>query len=277
MPRRFDDRWQRFPESKPIPVEGGIVTSHRRGAMATQWWSKRFVEVLESFGLGGRMQRGRRYARAGQVMEIAVDVGLLTGQVQGSRSRPYVVTIRIEELTDAQWDSIDRSLATNIGLAAALAGGEVPAELVEVFDEAEASLLPSTWRSLRTRCSCPDSAVPCKHIAAVLYVFADRLDDDPWLLLEWRGRTREQILDLLRSRPTDVGEAAPAVAPWWPFPPGPISDRVVESAGETVGESFPDDAPRSALDRLDPLGIDVLGNPVEHIVAAAYEAFTDLD
>lgn len=64
--RRWDDPWQRFPPSVPLPVQGGGATSRQRGPMATMWWSRRFVEVLESYGLGARMQRGRRYARTGQ-------------------------------------------------------------------------------------------------------------------------------------------------------------------------------------------------------------------
>ncbi len=277
MPRRFDNRWQRFPESKPIPVQGGLATSHRRGEMATQWWSKHFVEVLESYGLGGRMQRGRRYARAGQVIELDVAMGLISAQVQGSRSRPYLVTIRVTELTDAQWDSIDEALSTNIGMVAALAGGEVPAELVDVFDDLGVPLLPPTWRTLRTSCTCPDDAVPCKHIAAVLYVFADKLDEDPWLVLSWRGRTREQILDLLRSAPADSAETGHHVAPWWPFPPGPIPDHLVEIRGEDATAVVDPPLASIGLDRLEPIGIDVLGTPVEQIVAAAYDAFTNLD
>jgi uncharacterized Zn finger protein len=84
-PSRWNASWQQFPASKPIPVEGGLVTSKRRGQMADTWWSKRFVDVLESYGLGGRMQRGRRYARQGQVMTLNVTPGLIAAQVQGSR------------------------------------------------------------------------------------------------------------------------------------------------------------------------------------------------
>ncbi|HEX4976430.1 MAG TPA: hypothetical protein VFV40_01065, partial [Nocardioides sp.] len=79
MPRRrsWDDPWNRYPESRPIPTADGIATSKQRGAMASTWWSKRFTDVLESYGLGTRMQRGRRYARAGQVLSIDVTPGLL--------------------------------------------------------------------------------------------------------------------------------------------------------------------------------------------------------
>ena len=80
--RGWNDPWNRYPESVPLPTKDGIATSKQRGAMAGTWWSKRFVEVLESYGLGGRMGRGRRYARSGQVMSLDVQAGLLVAQVQ---------------------------------------------------------------------------------------------------------------------------------------------------------------------------------------------------
>ena len=82
-----------FEPSVPRPVEGGLATSKQRGAMAATWWSQRFVQVLESYGLGARMQRGRRYARQGQVISLDVEAGLVTARVQGSRATPYRVEI----------------------------------------------------------------------------------------------------------------------------------------------------------------------------------------
>ena len=41
------------------------------------------------------------------------------------------------------------------------------------------------------RCSCPDSEVPCKHLAATFYLLAEAFDEDPFLILRWRGRDRE--------------------------------------------------------------------------------------
>ena len=46
--------------------------SRRAAPLANQWWSQRFTAVLESYGLGPRMERGRRYARGGRVQELLV-------------------------------------------------------------------------------------------------------------------------------------------------------------------------------------------------------------
>jgi len=181
--RRWDNPWPSYAESKPIPVTDGIATSSKRGAMAESWWSQKFVDVLDQYGLGARMQRGRRYARSGQIVSFEVEAGRLVAQVQGSRSRPYEVNIDATAVTAAQWAKVDAALSSSVRFAARLLAGEVPPELVEVFADAGVSLLPVRWADLSAWCSCPDSANPCKHIAATLYVFADLLDADPWLLL----------------------------------------------------------------------------------------------
>ena len=268
--RRWDDPWQRYPASVPLPAEGGLATSRQRGAMAATWWSRRFVEVLESYGLGTRMQRGRRYARSGQVLSLDVHAATIAAQVQGSRRTPYLVTVSLPEPTPAQWQAIDAAMRAKVGFVARLLAGEVPADLEEVFRAAGVALFPGTWKELRARCSCPDWENPCKHIAAVLYVFADQLDTDPWLLLAWRGRSREEVLDPLRGASVSDGAAA-EVAPWWPFngPCMPQPGDLPPSAGD-VQPADPAD-PAAVLDGLEVLDLTVKGVPFREAVSLAYE------
>lgn len=252
MTRGWDDPWQRYPASKPLPVEGGVRTTRQRGPMAEQWWSRRFVEVLESYGLGARMQRGRRYARTGQVLELQVSPGLVGAQVQGSRPRPYLVTVGVPLPGEAGWDAIVEAMGAKVGFVARLLDGEVPAEMEEVFADAGVPLFPRAWSDVRATCSCPDPENPCKHLAAVLYVLADRLDRDPWLLLELRGRDRDSLLEVLTAR--GPGGAVEAIAPWWPFASGPIplgggAPALVDAAGP--------ERPDAVLDTLQPLAVDV--------------------
>ena len=287
--RRWGDSWQRFSESRPIPVDDGIATSKARGAMAEQWWSKRFVEVLDTYGLGGRMQRGRRYARTGQLRSFAVETGELRAEVQGSRRTPYEVTVRAPATSDAQWAQVDAALASRLKFAARLLAGEVPGELEEVFASAGVPLLPKRWSDVGARCTCPDDANPCKHIAATLYVFADKLDSDPWLLLEWRGRTREQILGPLLPRgipaadadggaPVEHPSAANDVAPWWPLDPRRprplVGDRPVANAVGRLLDVDPPDPPEIVLGRLDDLAVEVRGSPVMELIPEAYRVVT---
>lgn len=276
MPRRrWDDPWQRYPASVPLPAEGGgLATSKQRGAMAATWWSQRFVDVLESYGLGARMQRGRRYARTGQVLSLEVRAAVVAAQVQGSRRTPYLVTVSLPEPTEEQWNRIEAAMAAKIGFVARLLAGEVPPEMEEVFDATRVPLFPRTWKQLRADCSCPDWENPCKHIAAVLYVLADQLDADPWLLLQWRGRTRDDVLGRLRPGGTEgLTDSLPdghEVAPWWPFPPGPLPPLDEPTAGRT--RLVDPDRPDAVLDQLDDLAVDVRDVPFRELVAPAYEA-----
>ncbi len=271
MPRRrgWDDPWQRYPASTPLPAPGGLATSKQRGPMAATWWSKRFVEVLESYGLGTRMQRGRRYARAGQVLTIDVRTAVIAAQVQGSRRTPYLVTISLPEPTPTQWSAIDAAMTAKVGFVARLLAGEVPPDLEDVFDAARVPLFPATWRHLRSDCSCPDWENPCKHIAAVLYVFADQLDADPWLILAWRGRTREQILEPIGTE-RNRAEAVDEIAPWWPFPPGPLTLHGPERAVGAAPLAAPEH-PDAVLDMLEPLDVQIGPTNVVDLLRVAYE------
>jgi uncharacterized Zn finger protein len=269
---RWDDPWQRFAPSTPIRVEGGLATSRPRGPIADTWWSRRFVETLESYGLGGRLERGRRYARQGQTLSLVTSPGLLAAQVQGSRPTPYLVSITFSAPTERQWRVVDIALRSRVGLTAYLLAGELPPELEDVFAEAKAPLFPARWSDLRARCNCPDAVNPCKHIAAVLYLFADRLDDDPWLLLEWRGRSQAEVLAAL-GLSAAAGEVDDDLPPWWPLRPGePLASSNVRFRGGGEGTSEPPDPPDSVLARLDELDVSAWKAPVKDLLGALYAA-----
>lgn len=183
-----------------IRVEGGIRAQSTRGAIGESWWSKRFLAVLESFALGSRLTRGRNYARKGQVLSLDVTAGKVTSTVQGSRPRPYEVHIGLPVLTKAAWSTVEATLADQALFSARLLAGEMPQQIERVFDEAGASLFPTGVHQLTMRCSCPDSQVPCKHLAATFYLLAESFDADPFQILHWRGRDRQTLLAHLRTR-----------------------------------------------------------------------------
>ncbi|MEH1055457.1 SWIM zinc finger family protein [Micromonospora sp. CPCC 206171] len=195
----------------PRRVDGGLKARSTRGAIGVSWWSRRFLEVLESFALGTRLTRGRSYARKGQVLRLDVTPGRVEATVQGSRAEPYRVGIELPVFPAALWERVERDLAAQAFFSARLLAGDLPAELEEVFADAGAPLFPSGVAELTQRCSCPDFAVPCKHLAATFYLLAEAFDADPFQLLHWRGRGRAELLDRLRA--LRAGATDPAGAP----------------------------------------------------------------
>jgi uncharacterized Zn finger protein len=197
-PRYFGDRYV-GPPSRPRPVEGGLKARSSRGAIGQSWWSRRFLDVLESFALGTRLTRGRSYARKGQVISLDVTPGEVAASVQGSRAKPYRVRIGLTPFPELVWARAEIALAEQALPSAKLLAGEVPPELEEIFAAAGAPLFPQAVRDLDQRCSCPDSEVPCKHLAATFYLLAESFDADPFLILRWRGRDRDELLSRLRT------------------------------------------------------------------------------
>ena len=202
----IDPEGRFFEGGKAIAVDGGLAVRSKRGKIGEQWWSRRFVDVLERVCDGGRLARGRAYARKGQVMDFHLSAGLVTARVQGSRPQPYEVRIGIAAFDATQWTDVTESLGSRALYRAALLAGDMPREILEVFEEHGLGLFPDR---LDIRCSCPDWSVPCKHGSAVLYVLAEAFDDDPFLVLAWRGRDRETLLTALRGTPEPVEAVDP--------------------------------------------------------------------
>ncbi|MFU8803298.1 MAG: SWIM zinc finger family protein [Bradymonadaceae bacterium] len=190
-----------YPKSPgPRKVDGGIKAKSKRGEIGEQWWSKRFIRVLESFSLGTRLTRGRSYARKGQVLALDVGPGAVTARVQGSRATPYSVKIGGAPLGDKDWARVEDAMAARAVFAASLLAGEMPRNIEEAFESCKTPLFPTSYKTLAAQCSCPDYANPCKHIAAVFYILAEAFDEDPFLMLRWRGRDRQDLLAALRAR-----------------------------------------------------------------------------
>lgn len=192
------DQW--FPPSTPIAVEGGLLARSQRGRIGGTWWSQRFIAVLESYGIGTRLQRGKRYARTGQVLSMEVSAGQVRASVQGSRTKPYRVFIETAVLTDTEWDAVEAVMTSSAVFLARLLADEMPEEIEEVFIDASSTLFPLSGDEIDSACSCPDWENPCKHIAAVYYLLAEAFDVDPFLIFAWRGRSKAELLSHLRSR-----------------------------------------------------------------------------
>lgn len=225
--------WSGFPPpARPRAVEGGLVARSARGDIGAHWWSKRFIEVLESFALGSRLTRGKAYARKGQVISLQVDSGSVSAKVQGSRKTPYQVMIKLPPFSELIWAKVEVVLAEQAIYSAQLLAGEFPPELEQVFAQAGAPLFPQRAKDMTLHCSCPDSVVPCKHLAATFYLLAENFDDDPFRILHWRGRARADLLARLRELRGSEPAGPPELAD------GTAATSAAAADGPTIGAAL---------------------------------------
>ncbi|RMI31680.1 SWIM zinc finger family protein [Nocardia stercoris] len=212
---------------KRRPVRGGVETRSRSGAFARSWWGRSFLAAIEGVADAGRLTRGRTYARAGQVVNYHLEPGVVTAEVQGSQPRPFTAVLRLRQLRDERLDEVVELMRATPGMLARIASGDLAPELGPL-------LLPATASELDFGCTCPDSGWPCKHVAAVCYIVAERLDTEPALMLTLRGLDLDEL----------IGGVARAAGPT-------VSDDLYGATIELP--ALPDPEFRSALDDLDPV------------------------
>jgi uncharacterized Zn finger protein len=211
MARWSDYGW--FPPSLPRKAEGGIKARSKRG-FGQQWWAKRWIAALEALNIGGRLSRGRSYARSGQVLSIEIDRQRVAAAVQGSRPTPYLVSIAVTAVSRSDWTKLTRVLSGSPLHVAKLIAGEMPEDIESLFREAGITLFPARASELRTECSCPDWSNPCKHIAAVYYLLGEEFDRDPFLIFKLRGIAREELASIVGSAvPPKRDRSKPPVTP----------------------------------------------------------------
>jgi uncharacterized Zn finger protein len=264
------DGW--FDGGKAIKVEGGIKARSRRGRIGEEWWSRRFIDILEGICDKGRLERGRRYARAGQVLDLDLEPGRVRSRVQGSRTEPYQVEIKIPVYDDAAWTRVEQALADQAVFRAKLLAGEMPIQIVAVFDDLGLPLFPT---DLDMSCSCPDWGFPCKHLSAVLYLLAEAFDEDPFLVLTWRGKPRDDLLGALRGPAVDEPPADPLDVPDRPlrvddfYAPRTSLAKLKELPG---GAAAP---PELLLRVLDPPPVKVRHIPLVDLLRPVYRGLAD--
>ncbi|MFX1366934.1 MAG: SWIM zinc finger family protein, partial [Promethearchaeota archaeon] len=142
-----------------------------------------------------RMQRGIEYVKdKRRIDNLSIIPGQIFATVQGTAPTPYRVKIKFETILEKEWVGILKKLINKPANLLELIEGSLPEEIISIFNESEYSLFPDASKGLDATCSCPDKAIPCKHIAAVILYIAQVIDFNPFLLLELRGKSKGDIL-----------------------------------------------------------------------------------
>nr|WP_300838760.1 hypothetical protein [uncultured Acetatifactor sp.] len=172
---------------EPVTVQGRNIVQN--------WWGRAWCENLEQYAdYESRLDRGKRYVRAGAVLDLKIQKGKILARVQGTRKVPYKVEIRISPLSEEKCQSIIEKCGSKIENMEELLNGNFPVQMQELF-QGKDGLFP-TPREISFSCSCLDWALLCKHVAAALYGVGVRLDEQPLLFFELRGIEIGRFIDV---------------------------------------------------------------------------------
>ncbi|MDA0839633.1 MAG: helix-turn-helix domain-containing protein [Planctomycetota bacterium] len=171
-------------EVKPVEIQGRKI--------ARTFWGEAWCDHLESFSdYENRLPRGRAYVRNGSVCHLDITQGEVKAMVSGSEL--YNITIKIKTLGQQKWADVSKRCAGQIGSMLELLQGKLSKSVMEIVTDRSNGLFPLP-SEISLKCSCPDWAVMCKHVAAVLYGVGARLDDKPELLFLLRGVDHDELI-----------------------------------------------------------------------------------
>lgn len=185
------------PGIQPVVIQGQTL--------AKTWWGKAWNKNLERYAdYANRIGRGRSYVRHGAVLDLQIQPGKVSGLVMGSSSTPYQVTVTINPISQKQWQHIKDQCKGKMESIKQLMAGKFPQALEDLFTQQGKGLFPSP-KEIELDCSCPDSAVMCKHVAAVLYGIGVRLDQDPALFFVLRkAKVNDLIAETVKETKKDL-------------------------------------------------------------------------
>ena len=173
------------------------------------WWSQRWLRPLDELdaAFDGRLSRGRTIARDGGVLQMQVEPGVILASVKGSYWERCDTAIEVPALTESVWARVLDELTRDTLAEATLLAGEMPNGIEAAFARVGTRLFAES-DELIGECACADSYRPCKHILATMYAMATRLDQEPLLLFQLRGKSSAALLAALHARWADEEDTA---------------------------------------------------------------------
>ena len=182
----------------------GITTFGDEGLGQQPWWVEQWMELINGYRFKKRLERAWGYAREGNVTSIRFEGRRVHARVQGTGEDPYKVKLWLDVLNDEDWGYVLEALTQKARWSAQLLAGIMPSDIERAFAASGKRLFPFKLQEVRSECSCPDKANPCKHISAVYFLMGDRFSEDPFVLFQLRGRNRTKLLEDLAEQRREV-------------------------------------------------------------------------
>lgn len=151
-------------------------------AFGKTWWGQKWLEAFTDIDDTGRLTRGRTYARNGSISNKVIRGTAIEAKVKGSRATPYSTYVEMKAFDSTDKKIILTLLQKKPELWQQLTQRQLPKDLFELLEQEDIHLFPKRWRDFKAACSCPDYAMPCKHIAALIYSFSEEIDANPFLI-----------------------------------------------------------------------------------------------
>lgn len=151
-------------------------------AYGTTWWGKKWLESFNGIDIENRLPRGKTYANTGRAYDIKIKGSVITAKVRGSMPRPYDVEVVLNPFSETDKKNLHEIIANSSTTLSALINKKLPPQFLDELNARQIKLFPSNWREIKASCNCPDWAVPCKHIAAVIYLICAEIDKNPFVV-----------------------------------------------------------------------------------------------
>ncbi len=201
-----------------VPENERISLKSRDGPVLENWWARSFVQLLESAGEKGKLSRAKNCARNGSGSRLRVIPGLVKMGICCTGHSIKDVFLHVPVFTDDVWERLISVVAADAALSGVLLAGDFSEDFADAIKKADIHLVPPTYTSIRSYCSCPDAYNPCIHIGAAWYYFAEYLDENPWELFTIHGMERETVVTRVKEK-LDISVS---------FPKKPIVPRKVD-------------------------------------------------
>lgn len=176
------------------------------------WWGKAWLQALSQIDFSNRIPRGARYARNGSVKSVSFEGNIIKAKVQGSRRTPYKVEMAVNKFSATEIDRLMDCILKNPSIVPQLLNMNLSPAVLNVANASGLKVFPESWKDLGMACSCPDWAVPCKHIAAVVYMIGLEIDNNPFLVFQLHG---VDLLQELKKRGIGIDEKRNINIPVW--------------------------------------------------------------